>query len=120
MLDREHDHAGRFLDEAIQRYRPGDRAGIRVLDFGCGSGALVSTLAALGYQALRYRRLSLKVFGNYSDATELFMERGYGGLAALSRRLRVPAALAGLASSTFRMSFLINKKSDRVELSTSP
>jgi SAM-dependent methyltransferase len=252
MLDREHENAARFLDVAIQHFRPGDRATLRVLDFGCGGGALVSTLARLGYDAFgcdvkpywaeaspgsermriiarspyalpfdagscdvvvstsvlehaqnkeevfpeihrvlapsgvalqlypskwylptephiyvplanvfwphcpgwwlslwallgvrneyqhgmgwrdvaranrtycrdglsywshrRYRRLSLQVFGNYADATGFFMEHGYGGLATLARRLRVPPSFAGAASSTFRMSFLVNRKTVR-------
>jgi len=51
MLEREHDQAARFLDLAIQHVLPGERSCTRVLDFGCGSGELVKTLAAFGYAA---------------------------------------------------------------------
>jgi SAM-dependent methyltransferase len=58
----------------------------------------------------RYRRLSMAVFGNHQDATRFFAERGYGGVVGLLKRLHFPAAVTGFLSSTFRMSFLINRK----------
>jgi SAM-dependent methyltransferase len=248
--DREHEAVARFLNEAIQHFKPGQPARTRVLDFGCGAGVLADSLAELGYstagcdidpywdvtgptahrlriisrhpyripfedqsfdvvvstsvlehaqnktelfaeinrvlaptgvamhlypskwylptephiyvplvnmfwpncprwwlslwawlgvrneyqtrmrwQDVRavnerychdglsywshraYRRLSMDVFGNYHDATAFFAQRGYGGVVRLSQRLRMPASVAGLMSSTFRMSFLVNRKS---------
>jgi SAM-dependent methyltransferase len=249
MLEGEYEEITRFMDEAMQHFSPGARAGKRVLDFGCGSGGLAERLAALGYpmegcdvkaywdtsapvasrlsvisfnpyrlpyedhrfdlvistsvlehaqnkeelfheirrvlkpggvalhlypskwylpiephiyvplvnvfwprcpkwwlsfwawagirnefqqrmpwrevtavnqQYCRdglsywshgaYRKLSMAVFGHYSDETAFFVQRGYGGAAKGLRRLPIPASLAGTICSTLRMSLLVNVK----------
>jgi SAM-dependent methyltransferase len=250
MLDWEFQEITRFMDEAMQRFSPGDRAGKRLLDFGCGSGKLVGGLAERGYAAAEgcdiktywdtgapvasrlsvisfnpyrlpyddhrfdvvistsvlehaqnkeelfqeihrvlkpggvaihlypskwymptephifvplvnvfwprcpkwwlslwawagirndyqkqmpwrevsatnaeycrdgltywshaaYRKLSMAVFGHYSDETTYFVQHGYGGAAKGLRRLPIPASLAGAICSTLRMSLLVNVK----------
>ena len=57
-----------------------------------------------------YRKLSMAVFGHYSDETTFFVQRGYGGAAKGLRRLPIPASLAGTICSTLRMSLLVNVK----------
>jgi SAM-dependent methyltransferase len=57
-----------------------------------------------------YRKLSLAVFGHYSDETAFFVQRGYGGAAKGLRSLPIPASLAGAICSTLRMSLLVNIK----------
>lgn len=59
----------------------------------------------------RYRALLTTLFGNYRDATDLFIEDGYGGVVSLMRRLRAPAPVAKWVCSTFRMSLLVSWKS---------
>jgi SAM-dependent methyltransferase len=57
----------------------------------------------------RYRRLSLKVFGNYGSLMDFYFARPGGGYARLARRLPL-RALAGWLSSQFRMNMIYQKR----------
>lgn len=51
MKDSEDLDITRFIDATIQHFKQRSASGIRVLDFGCGTGTLVANLARAGYAA---------------------------------------------------------------------
>lgn len=57
----------------------------------------------------RYRRESRRIFERCDEASTFFLERGYGGLARLARRLPARNLLGWLGART-RMVFLVQRK----------
>jgi SAM-dependent methyltransferase len=56
------------------------------------------------------RRLSIAAFGNYAEPMDFFVEHGYGGFAALARRLPVGRRAAGWFGARCRIAFVLQRK----------